>query len=283
VSETNSSDATTALVKVVAAENFWGSIASQLGGNKVKVISIITNPDTDPHDYEAKPTDARTVANARYVIVNGAGYDSWATKLLAANPVNGRKELNVGDLVGKKEGDNAHLWYSPSYVFRTIDQITSDLKKIDPADAAYFDQQRTHYLNVSLKPYKDTISTIKKTYSGTPVGATESIFEYQAPALGLNLTTPPEFMKAIAEGQQPKASDKVTFDKQVTHKLIKVFVFNKQNITPDVNALLKKAETAKIPIVPITETLAPANATFQDWQVGQLKDLEQALAKSTAK
>ena len=273
----------TAPVQVVAAENFWGSIASQVGGNRVKVTSIISNPDTDPHDYEAKPTDARTVASARYVIVNGAGYDSWALKLLAANPVSGRKELNVGELVGKKEGDNPHLWYEPSYVYRVIDQITTDLKSIDPADASYFDEQRTQYLNVGLKSYKDTISTIKQKYGGVPIGATESIFAYQSPALGLNLTTPPEFMKAIAEGQQPTASDKVKFDHQVAQKQIKVFIYNKQNTTPDINALEKKAEAEKIPVVPITETLSPATVTFQDWQVGQLKDLQQALAKSTGK
>jgi zinc/manganese transport system substrate-binding protein len=133
-------------VAVAAAENFWGSIVAQVGGDRVKVTSIITNPDTDPHDYEAKPTDARSVASARYVIVNGAGYDPWATKLLAANPVPGRKVLNVGDLVGKKAGDNPHLWYSPSYVRQAIDQITADLKSIDPADATYFDEQRTQYI-----------------------------------------------------------------------------------------------------------------------------------------
>jgi len=280
---TSSTSTSTAPVQVVAAENFWGSIASQVGGDRVKVKSIITNPDTDPHDYEAKPTDARTVASARYVIVNGAGYDPWASKLLAANPVSGRKELDVGKLVGKKEGDNPHLWYNPSYVYQAIDQITADLKSIDPADASYFDEQRTQYLNVGLKSYKDIISTIKQKYGGTPIGATESIFAYQSPALGLNLITPPEFMKAIAEGQQPTASDKVTFDKQLTHKQIKVFVYNKQNTTPDINVLKKKAEVANIPVVPITETLSPATATFQDWQVGQLKDLQQALAKSTGK
>ncbi len=279
----NTSNASGKTVQVIAVENFWGSIASQLGGDRVKVTSIISNPDTDPHDYEPKPTDARSVASANYVIVNGAGYDSWATKLLAANPESGRKELNVGDLVGKKEGDNPHLWYNPSYVIQVIDQITADLKTIDPADSAYFDAQRTQYLNVGLKSYKDMINTIKQKYGGTPIGATESIYAYQIPALGLNLTTPPEFMKAIAEGQEPTAGDKAAVDKQVTQKQIKVLVYNKQNSTPDINALQKKAEAKNIPVVPITETLNPANATFQDWQVAQLKDLQQALAKSTGK
>lgn len=275
--------ASTAPIRVVAAENFWGSIASQIGGNRINVISIITNPDTDPHDYEAKPADARTVASASYVIFNGAGYDPWVIKLLAANTVRGRRELNIGNLVGKKEGDNPHLWYNPTYVYQAIERITNDLKSIDPEDAAYFSQQRTRYLNVSLKPYKDIIRTIKQRYRGIPVGATESIFAYQSPALGLNLTTPPEFMKAIAEGQQPTARDKATIDSQITNKQIKVLVYNKQNSTPDVEVLKHKAEMERIPIVPITETLSPATASFQDWQVGQLRGLQQALAKSTGR
>ena len=270
-------------VQVVSAENFWGSIAAQVGGDHVKVTSIITNPATDPHDYEPKPTDARIVANAQYVILNGVGYDAWGQKLLDANPVNGRKVLNVGDLVGKKERDNPHLWYSPEYVMRVVDQITADLKNLDQADAAYFDQQRQKFVSFGLKDYNDTIKTIKQKYQGTPVGSTESVFAYLAQSLGVNLTTPPKFMAAISEGQAPTASDKATFDKQITQKQIKLLIFNSQNSTPDTNALKQKAQTAGIPVVPITETLTPATATFQDWQVGQLKALQQALAKSTGK
>ncbi len=277
------SSTSTAKVQVVAAENFWGSIASQVGGDRVQVTSIITNPATDPHDYEPKPTDARTVASARYVIFNGAGYDAWGQKLIDANPVNGRKVLNVGDLVGKKQGENPHLWYSPEYVLRVVDQITADLKNLDQADAAYFDQQRQQFVTVALKDYNDTINTIKQKYQGIPVGSTESIFVYQSQPLGLNLIAPPKFMNAISEGQAPTASDKATLDKQITQKQIKVLVFNSQNSTPDTNALKQKAQAAGIPIVPITETLTPATASFQDWQVGQLKALQQALAKSTGK
>jgi zinc/manganese transport system substrate-binding protein len=275
-----STSANTSL-QVVAAENFWGSIASQIGGDRIKVTSIITNPNIDPHDYEPKPTDARTIANARYIILNGAGYDPWEQKLLDANPVNGRKVLNIGDLVGKKSGDNPHLWYSPEYVIRAVNQMTDDLKKLAPENATYFDQQRRQFVSVGLKDYNNTINTIKQKYYGTPVGSTESIFAYMSQSLGLNLTTPPKFMEAIAESQEPTVADKVTFDRQITQKQIKVLVFNSQNSTPDTNALKQKAQTAGIPVVPITETLTPATASFQDWQVGQLKNLKQALAKST--
>ena len=113
-------------VSVVAAENVWGSIAAQLGGDRASVTSIIANPDTDPHDYEATPADARAIASAKYVILNGAGYDAWAGKLVSADPVKGRLVLNVAGLVGVKEGGNPHVWYSPPDVLKTIDQITAD-------------------------------------------------------------------------------------------------------------------------------------------------------------
>jgi zinc/manganese transport system substrate-binding protein len=270
-------------IQVVAAENFWGSIAAQVGGDHVQVTSIIVNPNTDPHDYEATPADARTVAGAGYVIFNGVGYDPWVRQLLDANPVNGRKELEIGKFLGKQEGDNPHFWYNPDYVTQVTNQITADLKSLDAADASYFDQQNHQFLTSGLQQYHDLISTIKQKYQGTPVGATESIFAYLAPALGLNLITPPDFMKAISEGTEPTAADKATFDQQVTQKLIKVFVYNKQNATPDTDALKAKAQQEGIPIVAITETLDPGTASFQDWQSAQLQSMEQALAQATGK
>jgi zinc/manganese transport system substrate-binding protein len=264
-------------VEVVAAENFWGSIATQVGGDKVHVASIITNPDTDPHDYEAKPDDAKKIAVANYVIVNGAGYDPWAPKLLAANPVTGRQTLDIGELVGVKEGGNPHFWYSPDYVNKVIDQITADLKKLDSADASYFDTQSSNYKNSGLKDYKDTIASIKTRYSGVAVGATESIFVYVADATGLKLITPPDYMKAISDGTDPSASDKATVDQQIASKKVKVLVFNMQNTTPSVTAVATKAKAVGIPVVEITETLTPAESTFQAWQTTQLKALLKAL------
>ena len=267
----------TAKVEVVAAENFWGSIAAQVGGDHVHVTSIISNPDTDPHAYEAKPNDARTVATARYVIVNGAGYDPWLPKLLDANPVPGRQVLNVGDMLGRKEGDNPHFWYSPDFVTRVIDRVTGDLKKLDSADAAYFDQQNTAYKTVGLRDYADTLAAIKQKYGGTAVGATESIFVYVAAPAGLNLVTPPEYMKAISEGTDPSAADKATIERQIATRAIRVLVFNSQNTTPDVNAFVEQARAQGIATTSVTETLSPATATYQEWQTAQLKALLRAL------
>jgi len=274
---TSTPQASSGKVEVVAAENFWGSIAAQVGGDKVDVTSIIANPATDPHDYDPTASDARLIAGARYFIVNGAGYDPWASKLAAANPVPGRRILDVSVLAGVQDGGNPHMWYSPDIVGKVIDRITADLKQLDAGDSAYFDQQGRNYMTGGLKDYHDSIAAIKKKYAGTPVGASESIFAYMAPALGLELITPPGYLKAISEGTDPSAADKATVDQQVTTGQVKVFVFNSQNSTPDVQSVVNKARAARVPVVQITETLSPAGTTFQDWQTSQLKALLAAL------
>jgi zinc/manganese transport system substrate-binding protein len=272
-----------AVVTVVAAENFWGSLAAQLGGTHAKVTSLIDNPDADPHDYEPTASDGRAIATARLVIINGVGYDAWAAKLVDANPSASRSTLTVGDLVGAKVGDNPHRWYNPDDVRRVIDQITVDYKKADPADAAFFDARHTTMLTGNLKPYFDLINQIRNTDSGTPIGASESIFAMLAPALGLNLLTPPTFLSAVSEGDDPTAADKATIDTQIKTRQIRVYVYNSQNATPDVQAQVNAAKAAGIPVTTMTETLTPAGASFQDWQVAQLTALKQALAQATGR
>ena len=223
------------------------------------------------------PDDAIQHA-AKYVIVNGVGYDPWAPKLLAAQPDPGRKVLTVGDLVGVKEGGNPHRWYSPGDVAKVIDQITSDYKALDPADAAFFDTQHATYTTAGLAQYTSLIADIKAKYAGTPVGASESIFAPLSDALGLHLLTPPSFLTAISEGSDPTAADKAAIDAQIKGHQIKVYVFNSQNSTPDVAAQVKEAKDAGIPTTTITETLDPPTSTFQDWQSAQLRSLETTLA-----
>ncbi len=271
------------VINVVAAENFWGSLAEQLGGAHVKVTSIINNPDADPHDYEPTAADGRAIAAAKLAVINGVGYDGWATKLANTNAGSGTTVLTVGDLVGAKDGDNPHRWYNPDNVRKVIDQITADYKKIDPGNASFFDSQHATVLGTNLKTYFDTIDQIKTNYAGTPVGASESIFAMLSPALGLNLLTPASFLTAISEGSDPTAADKATIDQQIKTKQIKVYVYNSQNATPDVQAQVNEAKAAGIPVTTITETLTPAGASFQDWQVAQLKSLQQALGQATGK
>jgi zinc/manganese transport system substrate-binding protein len=280
---TTDNGSTGKVVKVVAAENFWGSIASQVGGSHVAVTSIINDPNADPHNYEPVSQDARTVADAQYVIFNGVGYDAWMDKLLAANPSPNRKILNIGDLFGNKEGDNPHQWYNPDYVTTFVGKVRDDLKAIDPADASAFDQSAQQYLDSGLKQYHSLISDIKAKYSGTPVGASESIFAYMSPSLGLNLITPASYMKAVSEGEDVSASDEAAVEQQVNQKQIKILVFNSQNTPPNIQILLDKCKTLGIPTPTVTETMVPATTTFQDWQSKQLQGIEDALKQATRK
>ena len=268
-------------LRIVAAENFWGSIAGQLGGSKVSVSSVIDRPGMDPHDYEPTARDARAFARAQLVVVNGIGYDPWAQQLLAANPVGRRLVLKVGDVVGVGTGGNPHRWYSPSDVERVIEAVTADLQKLDPADAAYFTAQRRRFESAGLADYHRLIATIKARYAGTPVGASESIFALMAPSLGLHLTTPAGFLKAISEGGEPAAADAAKADAQIRSGAIKVYVYNAQNTTPDVRAQIDAARRHGIPVTTITETLSPAGTSFQQWQTRQLSQLASALAKAT--
>jgi zinc/manganese transport system substrate-binding protein len=270
-------------IAVVTAENFWGSIAAQLGGAHVTVRSIVSSPNTDPHSYEPTPADGRALATAQYVIANGVGYDPWVAKLVAANPVPARSVLTVGDLVAVKEGGNPHRWYSPDDVHRVIEQITADYKRIDPADAGYFDQQKQAYETHGLARYNQLIAEIKSRYGGTPIGASESIVTPLAEGLGLKMASPEAFLDAVSEGTDPTAADKVTVDQQIRTKQIRIFVFNSQNSTPDVAVLVTAAKAQGIPVARVTETLEPASASFQDWQVDQLQGIEQALSQATAR
>ena len=191
--------------------------------------------------------------------------------------------LNVGKLLGLAAGGNPHQWYSPDSVHAFIERVTTDLRQLDPKHAGYYEQRQSSYLNVALRRYTDLISSIKQRYAGTPVGATESIFTPLAKALGLDLVTPERFLDAIAEGAEPTAQDKATVDDQTEQHQIKVLVYNSQNATPDVQAIVKEAKAGHIPVTTVTETLAPASLTFQAWQSRQLAALESALARATAR
>jgi zinc/manganese transport system substrate-binding protein len=282
-SDPGAGTATGGRLQVVAAENFWGSIAAQLGGDHTQVSSIIVNPSTDPHSYEPSAKDARTIAGAKLAIVNGIGYDNWAPKLLAASPLAGRKVLNVGDLLGLKEGDNPHQWYSPASVQKVIAQIVADYDRLEPAGAAYYAQRERTFEAVDLANYDRLRKEIRARYAGTPVGYSESIFRPLGEDLHLRLLTPYSFAKAVAEGTDVTAEDKQAVDRQAEDRQIKVWVFNSQNVTPDVQRVNELAKAKGIPIATVTETLDPAEDTFEQWQVAELEGLLKALQEATGR
>jgi zinc/manganese transport system substrate-binding protein len=263
-------------ITIIAGENFWGSLVWQLGGNKVTVTSVVSDPNADPHEYESNATDAKMFATANYVILNGAGYDSWGDALLSAGANPNRKVLIVAQLLGKKEGDNPHFWYSPDYVNHVIAQMESDLISIDPGDEPYFQSQYAA-LQSSLGEYQNRIAAIKRAFGGTKVASTESIFVYLAEAAGLDLISPPEFIDAVAEGNDPPAGSVVEFEKQLKDKEPQVLVYNEQTVTPLTENMKKLAAESEIPTIGITETIQPPDATFQEWMNAQLLGLQNAL------
>ncbi|HTR19050.1 MAG TPA: zinc ABC transporter substrate-binding protein [Candidatus Paceibacterota bacterium] len=266
-------------LQVVAGENFWGSLVSQIGGSDISVTTIVTDPNADPHDYEATSDDAKAVADAGYVIENGVGYDTWLDKLIASSDNPNIKVLKIADLVGKKDGDNPHLWYQPAYVNQAIAQIEQDLITLDPAHASDY---RANYatLQQSLAGYQNTIASIKQNYAGVKVAATEDIFVYLTDATGLDLVTPPAFIQAVGDGNDPPASTVATFQDQLKSGQVKVLLYNEQTVTPLTDSLKQLAQSKNIPIVGMTETVSPPDAKFQDWMGAQVNALQQALAQT---
>jgi len=277
------STASTNGISVVAAENFWGSIAAQIAGNEASVQSIITNPAQDPHSYEPTANDARVLATSQLAIVNGVGYDPWAPKLLAANPDSSRIVLDVGKVFGLHDGDNPHRWYDPADVDTVARTIATDLARLDPKHAGYYQRRLNTFDTAGLAQYHRLIAQINSRYKNVPVGASESIFALQAPALGLNLISPYSFMKANSEGTEVSAQDTITAQDQITRHQIKVWIYNSQNATPEIQQLNALARANHIPIATITETLTPATATFEQWQVAQLERIESALHQATGR
>jgi zinc/manganese transport system substrate-binding protein len=267
-------------LQVVAAENFWGSIAAQLAGGKISVRSIIVDPGADPHSYAPNAADARTVAGASMAIVNGLGYDNWASQLLGANPSKGRMVLNVGDALGLQPGANPHRWYFPADVHVVIGRITSDYERLDPVHAAFFARQRKLFETHALARYDGLLRQIRSGYAGVPVGYSESVFQGLGEDLGLRLLTPYSFARAIAEGTEVTARDKQAVDALLRERRIRVWVINSQNLTPDVQRVSRIAAEHRIPVATLTETLSPASSSFQQWQVTELEGLVGALRRS---
>jgi zinc/manganese transport system substrate-binding protein len=262
-------------LKLVAAENFYGGIAQQIGGAGVEVISVMSNPDQDPHLFETSPAVLRQLAAAQLVIYNGADYDPWMPKLLAATPKPDRAEIVAADLVHKKSGDNPHLWYDPATMPAVARAIAAALAKADPAHGADYQARLAAFLS-SLKPIDDKVETIRKKFGGAPVTASEPVFGYMAGALGLTMRNE-RFQLSIMNDTEPAAGDVAAFERDLKEHRVRVMFYNKQASDKIVQHLVDIARTAKVPVVGVTE-LVPAGMTFQDWMLSELTDTEKALA-----
>jgi len=262
-------------VKVVAAENFYGDMASQIGGANIAVTSILSNPDDDPHLFEASPETAKALSDAKVVIVNGVDYDPWMEKLLSAHNAPGRKEIIVARLVGHKPGDNPHLWYDPAYMKAAAKALVADLIAVDPAHKADYEQGEAKFMD-SLKPLDDKIATMRKAYAGQPITASEPVFGYQAGLIGLKVHNE-KYALAVMNNAEPTPSEVAAFENDLKGHKVKVMMYNAQASEPAVGKLVQLAKDNNIPVVGVSET-EPPNSTYQDWMMGQLNALDKALA-----
>ncbi len=265
-------------VKVVAAENFYGDVASQIGGSDVAVTSILTNPDQDPHLFEASTATARALADAKVVVSNGVDYDPWMEKLLSANRAAGRKEIVVAALVGRKAGDNPHLWYDPAYMKAAAKAIAAALAQVDPARKGDYEKGEAAFV-ASLAPLNAKIAEMKKKYAGEPVTLSEPVFGYQAGLIGLKVRNE-GFALAVMNNTEPSASQVAGFENDLKKHLVKAMLFNAQASEPAVQRLVEMAKANKIPIVGVSET-EPPGMTYQAWMLAQLDSLDKALSGAT--
>jgi zinc/manganese transport system substrate-binding protein len=264
-------------VGIVAAENVWGDVARQIGGQHVRVTSIITDPSADPHTYESSVRDAAALGRAQLVIVNGAGYDDFAAKLLAANPVRGRATLTVATVVGLRGSDpNPHLWYSPTYVTAAATAIERQLAHLDPADSAGFSTGLQHFLS-SYQPYISTLAQIRSRHAGAAVAYTERVPGYLVQAAGLTLGSPASFAQSVEDGDDPSAADTVAMTRALTTHAVKVLLYNSQVTDPVTDHVEQVARSVGVPVVGVAETIPAGFADLQDWQLHQARAILTAL------
>lgn len=262
-------------IGVVAGENFWGNIAAQIGGSQVKVTSIITDPNTDPHEYESNVQDAAAIQEAKVVIINGAGYDDFMDKLIAAGGSTNHSDITVADLVGATSNSNPHLWYNPDYVTKAAQAIESEFAKQRPNDAQTFRANLATFLK-GEQQVRDVIAQIKAKYAGTKVSYTEPVPGYLVDAAGLVLGTPASFTRALEDGRDPSPADSAAFENALQSHTVQVLLYNNQVTDSETTRLKALAKSGGVPVVGVSETLPP-NEDFQTWQAGQARALLAAL------
>jgi zinc/manganese transport system substrate-binding protein len=266
-------------ITVVAAENFYGDIAAQIGGDRVSTISILNSPNQDPHLFEISPSVVRQIAAAQVVIYNGADYDRWIEKILTVTPKPGRVVVNVADLVHKKPGDNPHLWYDPATMPALAHALAASLSAVDPARSDDFGKRLKGFV-ASLQPMNDKIVEIRGKYSGVPVTATEPVFGYMAAALKLTMLNQ-RLQLSIMNDTEPSAADLAAFEGDLKTHRAKVLFFNMQASDNLIRRLVGVARAAKVPIVGVSET-CPPNLSYQDWMLRELEETERALAETAS-
>ncbi len=269
-------------ILAVGAENEYANVIEQIGGKYVQVSAIESNPNTDPHTFEASPSVAQTVSAATLLIENGVGYDTWMEKIESASPSSSRKVINVQKLLGLPDSTpNPHLWYKPTTMPAVVKALVSDLSALQPAHAAYFQANATKF-EESLKPWYAAVAKFKAAYPNTPVATTEPVGDYMLEAVGTKNMTPFTLQAAIMNGTDP-APQNVTLQNGLfsAHK-VKVFVYNQQVTDSLTNSFRELALKEGIPVVGVYETMPVPGYDYQSWMLAEVKALEKAVKEKVS-
>ena len=282
-----SGSSTTSAHKIVAvgAENEYTSVLQQVGGQYVQASAIMSNPNTDPHTFEASASVAREVSSAQLVVQNGVGYDTFMDSIEKSVPDSSRKLINVQKLRGLPDSTpNPHLWYDPATMPAVANAVASDLAAIQPAHAAYFKANARKFVS-SLGPWIQALGSFKQKYPNTPVAVTESVADYLLQAAGADIRTPFEFPADIMNGTAPSAQDVALERSLFTGHKVKVFLYNQQVTDTLTQSFISLAQANGIPVVGVYETMPTPGYTYQSWMLAETKALQQAVAskKSTEK
>jgi zinc/manganese transport system substrate-binding protein len=267
--------AAAAPVAIVAAENFYGDVAQQIGGPEVRVTSILNNPAQDPHLFEASPAAARAIAAAQIVVYNGLGYDPWAETLLRAAGGE-RRAIVVARLVGRKPGDNPHIWYDPATMPAFAQALAVDLAAADPAHAAGY-RRRLAEFRRALRPLAAKVAALRRRLAGLPATATEPVFGYLFATLGMAVRNA-RFQLAVMNGTEPSAGDVAAFEDDLRRHRVRLLVYNTQASDPVAQRMVRIAEAAGVPVVGVSET-EPPGTHYQEWMLRQLDAVARALPR----
>ena len=268
----------TGAIAAIGAESQYANVISQIGGSYVTVTAIMSNPNTDPHTFEASPKVAETVSAARLVVQNGAGYDGFMNTLEAATPSNGRTVIDVQTLLGLPDTTaNPHLWYSPTTMPRVARAIADDLAALDPSHAAYFRAKVTTF-DSSLQPWDQAIASLKASFPNAPVATTEPVADDMLQAAGLDDLTPWPFQADVMNGVDPSAQDVSLEQGLLTRHQAKVFIYNQQVTDSLTQSLLSLAQSNSIPVVGVYETMPTPGYDYQSWMLAEVDAVRQALA-----
>ena len=266
-----------AVIKAIGVENEYADVVSQIGGKFVQVQAIETDPNVDPHAFEANPGVAKSIAAADLIVLNGVGYDDWADKIMSATPRPKRKEINVQKLLGLPDDTrNPHLWYDPKTMPALAKAVGDALAELNPAQAAYFHANADKFV-ASLKPWLAAIDAFKAKYADTPIATTEPVSDYLLEAMGFKLMTPFSLEKAIMDGTDPAPQDVTAQNDLYTNHKVKLFAYNQQVTGAMTKSFLEAARKAGIPVVGVYETMPTPGYNYQSWMMAEVAALQKAV------